>query len=284
MMHLFAHESAPALEYLVSVLMLKTDMLTPEQATTAKLLVKEHQDLQRQLLQVNSDLDDHLSRRGQGLSRVQPIARPGGSEVDRLALKNEQQRKLNDELARQLIVVDALAKTDAMRQRYNVLLTTAEKLRDENKSLENIYANQQTQILMTDRIDSEMRKAKQDHSEELTKMKEVTRQLKDAREAEVERVRHFQRVETKVEMRLKLQSNVSNSKELSVAEMEALLASKDSELGSLRDQIMALSKASTGKARAKATQDKRSRELEDLRGEAELLREKLEALEIHEQL
>ncbi|CUG91192.1 Hypothetical protein, putative [Bodo saltans] len=86
-------------------------MLNPEQATTAKLLVKEHQDLQRQLLQVNSDLDDHLSRRGQGLSRVQPLARPNGTEAEKLSLKNEHQRKVNDELARQLLVVDALAKT-----------------------------------------------------------------------------------------------------------------------------------------------------------------------------
>jgi hypothetical protein len=259
-------------------------MLNPEQAATAKLLVKEHQDLQRQLLQVNSDLDDHLSRRGQGLSRVQPLARPNGTEAEKLALKNEHQRKVNDELARQLIVVDALAKTDAMRQKYGVLMSLADKLRDENKSLENIYANQQSQISLTDKIDSEMRKAKQDHSEELAKLKEVTRQLKDAREAEVDRVRHFQKAETKVELRLKLQSNASRSKELSVAEMESLLAAKEGEFESLRDQILLLSKASTGKARARASHDKRSRELEELRGEAELLKEKLEALEIHEQL
>lgn len=259
-------------------------MLNPEQHTTAKLLVKEHQELQRQLLQLNSDLDDHLSRRGQGLSRVQPIARPGGTDSDKLAARNEHQRKVNDELARQLVVVDALAKTDDMKQRYCLLTSTAEKLRDENKSLENIYANQQTQISLTDKIDSEMRKAKQDHSEELTKLKDVTRHLKDAREAEVERVRHFQRVETKVELRLKLQSNVSKSKELSVAEMESLLLAKDVELEDLREQIMSMSKVSTGKARARATQDKRIRELEELRGEAELLREKLEALEIHDEL
>ncbi|CUG91193.1 Hypothetical protein, putative [Bodo saltans] len=66
--------------------------------------------------------------------------------------------------------------------------------------------------------------------------------------------------------------------------MESLLASKEGELDALRDQILQLSKASTGKARARASHDKRSRELDELRGEAELLREKLEALEIHEQL
>lgn len=257
--------------------------LTPEQVATARLLVEEHNELNAELLELNRSLDDHLSRRGQGLSRVQPLARPGNSQCDKLAAKNEQQRKVNDELARNLLVIDALAKTDDLKQRLAVLTSQAELLRDENKSFENIYANQLLQTSLADKIENEMKKAKQDHHEEIVKLKDAIRQLKELRESDSEQVRGLQRAETKLELRLKLQADAVAST-TSTSELEFALKKKEEELCMLKEKILSFSKLSTGKAKARNLNDKKSREFDELRSEADLLREKLEALKIHEEL
>lgn len=255
--------------------------LTPEQTAAAKLLVEEHHDLQLQLLELNRILDDQLSRRGQGLSRVQPIQRATDAQTEKLALHNERQRRINDELMRHLIMVDSLAKTDDLRQRSQLLATQLDRLRDENKSLENIFANQQVQTSVADKIEADMRKAKDEHHDEVMKLKDATRHLKEEREQDVEQLRHLQRNEARLELRLKVQADVSST--ASAEELESLNSTKERELESLRNQIMALSKASSSKARASRKMDKVSRELDELRGEAQLLREKLEAVRIHEE-
>lgn len=259
-----------------------TSDLNPEQSTTAKLLVREHDDLQQQLLELNRDLDDQLSRRGQGLSRVQPITKPLNSQADKLAAKNEHQKKVNDELARQLIVVDALAKTDEMKQRLQSLTLQCESLRNENKSLENIYSNQQQQTSFTDKVELEMKRAKGEHQEEIQRLKEAARQLKEMRETEADQLRHLHRAEAKLEIKIKATADPQAC--TSIGDLEALIGSKERQIETVKEQIFVLSKASTNKARARSLNDKRAKELEELRSEADLLREKLDALQINEEL
>lgn len=257
--------------------------LTPEQQTTAKLVAKEHRELQNQLMELNRDLDDHLGHRGQGLSRVQPIVKTNAqTQADKIAARNDELRRKNEDLARQLVVVDALAKTDDLRQKYNLLSLQCENLRNENKSLENVYANQQVQIVVADKVENEMKRAKQEHNEELGKLKDAARQLKESRESEMDGCRQLQKQETRIDARLKLQDDHDES--ASVQDLEKAVADRDEAIETIKEQILQLSKASTTKARNRSMNDKKAKELDDLRSEYELLKEKLEAAKISVEL
>lgn len=248
--------------------------LTPEQRAQARELADEHASLQHQLLEMNRELDELLSRRGQGLSRVQPFATRGlggggHSQADKLAARNEQQRRINEDLTAQLLIVDTIAKTDDLKQRVAGLTQQCEALRDENRALENVFAHQHVETAAADRAEEEIKRARAEHSEELHRLRDVTRQLKEARDQATTEYRQLQRQETRAETKLRVQETGT----LPLEELQAAVAERDATTASLRAQIVALSKASGDRQRARARNDRVQREYDELLAEATRLRE-----------
>jgi hypothetical protein len=254
--------------------------LTPEQKTTAQLLVAENRELFQQLMELNHELDEQLSRRGHGLNRIQQRKRASQKTVaEKLAAKVEQQRKINEELAKQLSVLDVASGTGDLQQRVSDLTMKCRELRDENRGLENIFSNQQVTMAVVERIEKEMKKAKTDHHETLLRIKEATKQFKEAREAAMEEYRHLQRSENKVESKLKVQ----NMAEHSAGQLQELCVAREKTVQRIKEEILSLSKTSIDRQKSRSVQERRAKELDDLRAEMLLLREKLEALQIDEE-
>lgn len=257
--------------------------LTPEQHAVALELLEENAGLQSQLLAVNNELDDHLARRGQGLARVQPLSKGRSAtfiEIDRLTAKLEEQRRVNEELVCQVSVAECVTQIEEIRSKLAALALHYDELKDENLSLENVYANQSLQTTIADRVEADIRKTKGANAEEVQRLKELARQLKEQREREMEEYRLLQKQQCKLEEKLKA-TDVGNYTE---PELQAKLEGKEKRVEELKQLIKDLSKSSIDRQRHRSKNDRHNKEYEELRSEAEILRERIEALHLADEL
>ena len=257
--------------------------LTPEQQTTAMQLLEENAELQQQLLDVNHELDEHLARRGQGLARVQPLTKGRSAsflEIDRLTAKLEHQRQMNEELVCQVSVAECVSRIEELKAKLVAIGAQYDQLKDENLSLENVYSNQCLQTSVADRIEADIKKTKGEHNDEVRELKELARQLKEAREREMNEYRSLQKQQSKLEEKIRA-NDVGSCDE---ADLRFKLEAKDRQVEELKQQIKNLSKSSIDRQRVRSKAERQGKEYEDLRAEAEILRERLDALHLADEL
>jgi chromosome segregation ATPase len=214
---------------------------------------------------------------------VQPLTKSRSAtfvEIDRLTTKLEQQRRVNEELQCQLSVAECVNRIEELKAKLSALGAQYDQLKDENISLENVYSNQSQKTSVADRVEADIKRTKEMHSEELRELKEMTRQLKDQREREMDEYRLLQKQQSKLEEKTKA-VDVGN---LTEAELQTKLEVKERRVEDLKQQIKDLSKTSIDKQRSRTAVYKQQREYEDLRSEAEILRERLEALHLADEL
>lgn len=234
-------------------------------------------DLRSQLVSLNRILDEHLTQKGQRVSRIQPVPRTVSAMFpsDRLAAKIEVQRKINHDIEERLRQAGNLDRVSELMNTLGALHAELEELRSENRSLENVHQNQSVKLEVCSRIDGEIGNAKNQHNEHVSDNKTKARKAKDEREKEMDQYKHYIRAVERMEEKLKVQDAIG-SEISTVAEMQEQVEERDRMIDALKYQVAVLSRTTTNdKRKAKTKASKVQKEVEDLRAEAEYLRQKL---------
>jgi hypothetical protein len=253
--------------------------LTPEQHATMAELKRANLNLRAQLLDVNRLLDDHLAQRGQRVAQVHAVPKKGGQmPSDRLARKNEQQRRVNAEMTAKLHQANQQAIVNSASNELNELKNNARLYRSENRGLENVYAHQNNQLAVVRRVEQEMKDAKAEHSNELRGWKDEGRASKEVREAEMTAYNRTMRAVERLQEKIRIQDDVGVAVR-SVSDMHEQVEERDSIIDALKYQVAVLSKTSvTDKKRAKTSSERIARDLVALRDEVHHLRQQVAGL------
>jgi hypothetical protein len=257
---------------------------TPHHQAVLKELMKENAQLRRLLSSVNSELDEHLSRKGQKMGYRPPAS--GSKHVSVV----EQRRMMNDKLRKRNQVIESeLDKKDLpryreLRNQIGEMNRNIEIIKDENLSLENVYANQRQKLADIDKIELEMKNARSEHDQALREIKDQMREAKELREANGSEMHRLRRHLEKVEQKIKVQDSVGSAVK-TVAELQELVAEKDRTIESLKYQVAVLSRTNVSdKKRSKARHLKISQQIQLLQEELDDLRERAKARGLADEL
>ena len=253
---------------------------TPQQDAILKELRSQNANLRRQLSTVNSQLDEQLSRKGLKSGYRPPAAAAPQKKhttiLDQRRNHNDKLRKRNQEVEVQLEGRD-LQRLRDLRNLCGEISRTAEDLKDENRSLENVYANQRQKLAAVEKVEEEMAAAKAENDAEIRETREQIRRAKELRDADASEMKGLRVKLSRMEQKVKVQDTVGSTVR-SVGELQEQVEEKDKTIEALKYQVAVLSKTNvTDKKRAKARSAKISQQIADLREEVELLQDKLKA-------
>ncbi len=211
-------------------------------------------------MDLNSQLDEQLAMRGQKIARAPTSARQLGS-ADQIARKNDALRKRNNEL--QSLVFQAASLQRVQELQSAVLLKSKERdqLVEENRSLENVYANQMAKLGQTQKVEDDIQRAKSTAQEEIRAIKDRAKDLKEIKDESVKELKAMQRRQDALEGKIKVQDQIGVSL-TPLRDLQAQLAEKERIIEALKYQVAVLSRTNLAdKRRVKARTAKASKDV-----------------------
>jgi chromosome segregation ATPase len=249
-------------------------MLTEGERAELMDMRRRNAELRNQLIDLNNQLDQHLNRHGQKVARPFSPRQRQVTSAERQHRRNDATRRLNAEIIQKLQRADALDRVSEVRNLLNEKNSSLQKAREENRSLENVYANQMVKVEDLERTEEDMRSRKAEHHEEMRMIKEKMRRLKIQNSERSGQVKSNQRQLEKLEGKVKVQEAVGSSMK-TLQELRDEESEKDRVIETLKYQVAVLSKTNASdKRHARSKTAQTSKELAELREEAALLRER----------
>jgi chromosome segregation ATPase len=250
-----------------------------EEVTEATELRQANLQLRAELLDLNRRLDEVLHQKGQKVSRVHAV--PKGAAMlpsDRVAAKNEQQRKMNAELCEQIQRPHVQHRMSDAANALGHAKHLLEEATSEMTGLENVLVHQRHKLDRIDLIEREMGDARSQHAENQHLLKDRTRTLKETREKDMAEYNKLIRLVERMEEKIKVQDEVGAAVK-SVELVKEQVEESDRMIDALKYQVAVLSRTNVGdQKKARAVNDRLSKELHSLREEAESLRKQVKAL------
>ena len=193
-------------------------LLSGESLVLYRELKEANARLVARLTELNSGLDQQLNKqqlqkRNGGTAPVSPDRRshyatddspPPLTKADRLAAKNLELKReitnLNKALKEQQAGAGAIFE---LRNKAGALKKTLEEVVSENKSLENVYGNQNVKTSKFDRGEQQLNDIRREHNDQLRETKDLVKQFKDLREIEMNRTRSLLKTESQLQEKAK---------------------------------------------------------------------------------
>jgi chromosome segregation ATPase len=250
-----------------------------KEADEATELRRSNLELRAELLDLNRKLDEQLNKNGGHAPRVRAAPRgPALLPSEKQALKNENQRKNNAELRDQLHRPHVQTQVSSASNALGHIGKQLEDAQSDMRGLENVNQHQRNQLARINKVEQEMTAARSEHTEKLRDLKERTRILKEAREADMVVYNKTMRAVERMEEKLKVQEEVGAAAK-TVDLVKEQVEESDRMIDALKYQVAVLSRTNAGdKQKAQAVNQRLTRELHSLREEAERLRRQVKAL------
>jgi len=240
-------------------------------------LQEKNKELRSQLNDLNAQLDEMLTQRGEKISRIhrhQQFAIKGeNKEMDQLMRDIETLRKENADLRQKVYNTDVQSRISELLNLIREREKAIEILKEENRSLENVQKHQGKQLQELDKLESDMRDARAKHAEDVRALKDRTRQMKQERD-ETERQAKIQQTKlTQLQEKIKAANAVQIGAN-TVEQLQEAVKEKEKEMEILKYQISQLSESTENeKAKSRAIARQAHKEAQSLREELQRLQD-----------
>jgi len=240
-------------------------------------LQEKNKELRSQLNDLNAQLDEMLTQRGEKISRIhrhQQFAVKGeNKEMDQLMRDIETLRKENADLRQKVYNTDVQSRISELLNLIREREKAIEILKEENRSLENVQKHQGKQLQELDKLESDMRDARAKHAEDVRALKDRTRQMKQERD-ETERQAKIQQTKlTQLQEKIKAANAVQIGAN-TVEQLQEAVKEKEKEMEILKYQISQLSESTENeKAKSRAIARQAHKEAQSLREELQRLQD-----------
>ena len=256
-----------------------------EELQQIRTLKAANEELRQQLLQLNSQLDDALNKRGEKTVQITRIHRQAAAkdangeinDVEKLHQEIEKMRKLNTRLHEKLRQSDAIGRLNELTNILNEKTREVDQAKEEHRSLENIAKHQQKKLAVVQDVEDRIEAARYQHHTEMKEIKDKVMKLKHCKDSDDKLIKQQQQQINLLQMKIRA-SSASKVNPKSQADLEQRFTEKSHQVEKLRYKVNELTKSNDAEKRRIHTQMKGpSSELRSLQSEVERLRSELKA-------
>ncbi|KAJ9471880.1 hypothetical protein DIPPA_18576 [Diplonema papillatum] len=257
----------------------EAENVSQEELEEINALKAANENLHKQLLQLNGQLDDALNQRGERIVQITRIRRPDkeNPDIERLQKELEKLRRTHGKLHQKLRQTDVSGRLADLQNVLNEKNRDIEVLKEENRSLDNIARHQAKKLAVVHEVEERISLAQAAHYEEMRTSKDKITRLKAFKDEDDRLIRQQQQQLNGIQAKLRA-ANHTKVHPKALEDLEKRHEEKLKHVENLRYQVQALTKSNdTDKKRIQQQMKGQSNDLRTLQDEVEHLREQARA-------